>query len=99
MGIGTKEHHKIGSIGKAVPSVQAKVVDKNSDCIGELLVKGPSIMLGYFENEKATKEVTEGGWFKTGDLARIDEEGYIFICGRKKSVIVLKMGRTSFQKK
>ena len=96
VGIGTKEHHKIGSIGKAVPSVQAKVIDKNSEGIGELLVKGPSIMLGYFENEKATKEVMEGGWFKTGDLARIDEEGYIFICGRKKSVIVLKNGKNIF---
>ena len=96
VGIGTKEHHKIGSIGKAVPSVQAKVIDKNSEDIGELLVKGPSIMLGYFENEKATKEVMEGGWFKTGDLARIDEEGYIFICGRKKSVIVLKNGKNIF---
>ena len=76
--------------------MQAKVIDKNSEDIGELLVKGPSIMLGYFENEKATKEVMEGGWFKTGDLARIDEEGYIFICGRKKSVIVLKNGKNIF---
>jgi long-chain acyl-CoA synthetase len=53
-------------------------------------------MLGYFENEKATKEVMQDGWFTTGDLAKIDEEGYIFICGRKKSVIVLKNGKNIF---
>ena len=64
--------------------------------MGELAVKGNSIMLGYFENEEATKEVMQDGWFLTGDLAKIDEEGYIFICGRKKNVIVLKNGMNIF---
>lgn len=96
VGIGTNKYHKIGSIGKTVPSVQAKIIDKNSEGIGELLVKGPNIMLGYFENEEATKEVMQDGWFKTGDLAKMDDEGYIFICGRKKSVIVLKNGKNIF---
>ena len=50
-------------------------------------------MLEYYENKEATEKVLKDGWFQTGDLARIDEEGYIFICGRKKSVIVLKNGR------
>lgn len=96
VGIGNKKYHKIGSIGKTVPSVTAKVINKNSEGIGELIVKGPSIMLGYFGDEKATKEAIKDGWFYTGDLARIDDEGYIFICGRKKSVIVLKNGKNIY---
>ena len=56
IGIGTKKYHKIGSIGKTVPSVEAKIVDVNKEGIGELVVKGPSIMLGYYNNKKATKE-------------------------------------------
>lgn len=68
----------------------------NSEGIGELAVKGPSVMIGYYKNTKATKEVMQDGWFLTGDLAKIDDEGYIFICGRKKSVIVLKNGKNIF---
>ena len=96
VGVGTKKYRKIGSIGKPVPSVEVKLIDKDKEGMGELLVKGPSVMLGYFENEEATKEVMQDGWFCTGDLAKIDEEGYIFICGRKKSVIVLKNGKNIF---
>ena len=94
--VGTSKEHKIGSIGKCVPSVEVKLVNVNSEGIGELVVKGPSVALGYYKNEKANKEAFKNGWFYTGDLARIDEEGYIFICGRKKSVIVLKNGKNIF---
>ena len=94
--IGTNKYQKVGSVGKTLPSVNAKIVDKNSEGIGELVVKGPNIMLEYFENKEATKDVMKNGWFYTGDLARIDEEGYVFICGRKKSVIVLKNGKNIF---
>ena len=96
IGIGTNKYHKVGSIGKTVPSVEAKVVDCNKEGIGELIVKGPNIMLGYYQNEEATKKAIVDGWFYTGDLARIDEEGYIFICGRKKNVIVLKNGKNIY---
>ena len=94
--IGNKKYHKTGSIGKCVPSDEVKLLDINKDGIGELAVKGPNVMLEYYENKKATEKVLKDGWFQTGDLAKIDEDGYIFICGRKKSVIVLKNGKNIF---
>lgn len=94
--VGTNKNYKLGSIGKTVPSVEAKLVYVNDDGIGELVVRGSSVMLGYYENEKVNKKSLQDGWFYTGDLAKIDEEGYIFICGRKKSVIVLKNGKNIF---
>ena len=96
IGVGSKKYYKTGSIGKAVPSVEVKIKNPNSEGVGELLAKGPSIMLGYYGDEKATREAFEEEWFNTGDLARIDEEGYIFICGRKKNVIVLKNGKNIY---
>ena len=92
--IGNKKYHKTGSIGKCVPSDEVKLLDINKDGIGELAVKGPNVMLEYYENKEATEKVLKDGWFQTGDLARIDEDGYIFICGRKKSVI--KNGKNIF---
>lgn len=94
--MGNKKYHKIGSIGKAVPSVKVKIVNPNSEGIGELIVQGPNVMMEYYGNRADTKKALVDGWFYTGDLARIDEEGYIFICGRKKSVIVLKNGKNIF---
>lgn len=96
IGIETNEEHKLGSIGKCLPHVEARIEDANEEGIGELVVKGPNVMIEYYGNEKATKEALQDGWFHTGDLATIDEEGYIFIKGRKKSVIVLKNGKNIF---
>ena len=96
IGVETNENFRVGSIGKALPHVEAKIVDANEEGMGELAVKGPNVMLGYYNDEEATKEVLNDGWFRTGDLAKIDEDGYIFICGRKKSVIVLKNGKNIF---
>ena len=91
------KYQRIGSIGKAFPSLEVKLADKDEDGIGELMVKGPTVMLGYYNNEEATKETIEpDGWLHTGDLARIDKDGYIFITGRKKFVIVLKNGKNIF---
>ena len=91
------KYRRIGSIGKAFPSLDVKIVDANEEGIGELTAKGPSIMLGYYNNEEATKEtIDEEGWLHTGDLARIDKDGYIFISGRKKFVIVLKNGKNIY---
>lgn len=96
IGVETNENFRVGSIGKPLPHIQAKIEDANKEGMGELVVKGPNVMLGYYNDEEATKEVLEDGWFRTGDLAKIDEDGYIFICGRKKSVIVLKNGKNIF---
>ena len=93
----TPKCRKLGSIGKKFPSVEVKIDNPDSEGVGELMAKGPSVMLGYYNNEEATKEALEpDGWFHTGDLARIDEEGFIFILGRKKSVIVLNNGKNVF---
>ena len=93
----TPKCRRLGSIGKKFPSVEVKIDDPDEDGIGELMAKGPSIMLGYYENEEATKSALEpDGWFYTGDLARIDKDGFIYIAGRKKSVIVLNNGKNVF---
>ncbi len=91
------KYRKIGSIGKAFPSLDVKIDSPNEEGVGELLAKGPSIMLGYYDNEEATKETIDSeGWLHTGDLAKIDKNGYIFISGRKKFVIVLKNGKNIY---
>lgn len=91
------KYRKIGSIGKAFPSLDVKIDEPNEEGIGELLAKGPSIMLGYYDNEESTKETVDSeGWLHTGDLAKIDKDGYIFISGRKKFVIVLKNGKNIY---
>jgi long-chain acyl-CoA synthetase len=85
-----------GSTGKPAPSVDVKIVDTDIDGIGEIKVKAPSVMLGYYENPEATAEVMIDGWFHTGDLGYLDSDGYLFITGRKKNVIVLKNGKKIF---
>ena len=93
----TPKCRRLGSIGKKFPSVEVKIDEPDEEGIGELMAKGPSVMLGYYENEEATKSTLESdGWFHTGDLARIDKDGFIYISGRKKSVIVLNNGKNVF---
>lgn len=93
---GTDFEQKIGSVGRVFPSVKIKIVNKDENGIGEIYAKGSNIMLGYYQNEEATKEVFDKDWFKTGDLGYIDKKGFLFLCGRKKSVIVLKNGKNVF---
>lgn len=87
---------KLGSVGKAVCNVDLKIENPNEDGIGEVVAKGPNIMLGYYENEEETNKVLNNGWFKTGDLGRIDEEGFLTLFGRQKNVIVLKNGKNIY---
>ncbi len=87
---------KYGSIGIPMENVEVELENKDEQGIGELKVKGPNVMLGYYENEEATKEVLKDGWFYTGDLGYFDKEGYLFLTGRKKDMIVLKNGKKVF---
>lgn len=90
------KYRKYGSIGLPMPNVEVRIEDKNEEGIGELIAKGPNIMLGYYENEEETKETLKDGWLYTGDLAYMDKEGFIYITGRKKNLIVLKNGKKIF---
>ena len=87
---------KYGSIGVPMENVELELDNKDENGIGEIKVKGPNVMLGYYENEEATNEVLKDGWFYTGDLAYFDKDGYLFITGRKKDMIVLKNGKKVF---
>ena len=87
---------KYGSVGVPLKDVQVEIVNKDDKGIGEIRVKGPNVMLGYYENEEATKEVLKDGWFYTGDLGYIDKKGFLFITGRQKDMIVLKNGKKVF---
>jgi long-chain acyl-CoA synthetase len=84
----TPEDFRFGSVGKALPSVEAKVAED-----GELLLKGPNIFQGYYKNEEATDETLVEGWLHTGDLGSIDDDGYVFITGRKKDIIITAGGK------
>ena len=87
---------KPGSVGIPMRSMQVEVVNKDEDGIGEVRVKGPNVMLGYYKNEEATNAVLKDGWFYTGDLGYFDKDGFLFLTGRKKDVIVLKNGKKVF---
>lgn len=87
---------KYGSVGIPMKDMKVKIENKDNSGIGEIAVKGPNVMLGYFKDEELTKEVLKNGWFYTGDLGYIDKDGFLFITGRKKDLIVLKNGKKVF---
>lgn len=87
---------KIGSAGKAVPNVELKIVNKDENGRGEVIARGPNIMQGYYKREDLTIEVIKDGWFYTGDIGHIDDEGYLFITGRLKEMIVLSSGENIY---
>lgn len=87
---------RYGSVGVPLDDIQVKIENPDEKGIGELVVKGPNVMLGYYKNEEATKDVLIDGWYHTGDLGYRDKDGYLFITGRKKNVIVFKNGKNVF---
>mgnify|MGYP002765574587 CR=1 FL=1 len=94
--VNTEELQKIKSVGPAIPAVSTLVLDDDGKEVprnaeGELCVKGPNVFRGYWGNEKATHDAfTEDGWFKTGDIVTVDDDGFIFIKDRKKDMIIIK---------
>ena len=93
---------KPGSAGKALPSVDLKIVDPEKDTVlgpmeeGEIAIKGPMVMTGYYKNKRETQKVLKEGWFFSGDIGYLDSDGYVFITGRLKEVIVLSSGKNIY---
>ena len=92
----SSEKKRAGSIGIPLKNVEVKIDNPDKDGVGEILGKGPNIMLGYYENEEATKKALNEGWLHTGDYGYIDKDGFIFVTGRKSDVIVLKNGKNIY---
>jgi long-chain acyl-CoA synthetase len=85
-----------GSVGKALPTVELRVDSSGPDGIGEIIARGPNIMQGYFRNTAATEKVLRDGWLHTGDVGYLDEDGYLYITGRIKDVIVTSAGKNVY---
>lgn len=89
-------YSKADSVGQPMPGTDVKIVDPDEDGIGEIICRGPSVMIGYYDNPEETAKVLRDGWLYTGDYGRMDEDGFLYICGRKKNVIVTKNGKNIF---
>lgn len=89
-------YSKAESVGQPMPGTKVRIVDTDEDGVGEIICKGPSVMLGYYDDPEATAEVLKDGWLYTGDYGYFDEDGFLYVCGRKKNVIVTKNGKNIF---
>lgn len=86
-----------GHVGRAIPGVEIKIANPNSEGVGEVLARGPNVMLGYADDEEATRRtITEDGWLRTGDLGKLDSRGHLVIVGRAKDVIVASNGENVY---
>lgn len=87
------EAPRLGSAGRCLPGVEVRILHPDADGVGEVLIRGDNLMAGYFQNEAATREALEDGWFHSGDLGYLDRDGYLYIQGRIKDIIVLASGK------
>lgn len=94
--VNREEKNKDNSIGLPLPGVEVKIVNTDKEGNGEIIVKGNNVMLGYYQNEEATRKVLKDGWLYTGDRGKMDDEGFLYITGRMKNVIVTKNGKNIF---
>lgn len=85
--------NRVGSVGKPMSGAEIKIDEPDKDGVGEVLIRGPIVFKGYYNNAAATAEAFTDGWFRSGDLGKIDKDGHLFIVGRKKDVIVLPSGK------
>ncbi len=90
------KYKRAGSVGFPLPGIQIKIDEPDEEGVGEIIASGPTIMHCYVDNDEATNEVLKNGWFHTGDLGKFDKDGFLYITGRKKDVIVLKNGKNIF---
>ena len=89
-------YSKADSAGKPLPKHEVRIVEEDEFGVGEIIVRGPSVMLGYYEDDEETEKVLRNGWLYTGDYGYFDDEGFLYITGRKKNVIVTKGGKNIF---
>ncbi|MFC1804487.1 AMP-binding protein [Candidatus Omnitrophota bacterium] len=91
-------HQKVkpGSVGRPLPGVKIKILNPNDSGVGQVLIKGPNVMQGYFKRPDLTREAIRDGWFYSGDSGYLDKEGYLFLVGREKEVIVLASGKNIY---
>ncbi len=94
--VNTEKYYKHASVGLPLPEIQVKIDNPDNEGVGELVVKGPIVMKGYYKNPRETKKVLKNGWLYTGDMAYIDEDGFIYITGRKKNVIITAGGKNVY---
>jgi long-chain acyl-CoA synthetase len=90
------ERIRLGSVGRPLPNVELEIRDANREGVGEIWARGPSVMTGYLDNPEATRDILVDGWLRTGDLGRVDAEGYLYITGRTKDLIITSAGKNVY---
>ena len=91
-----KKYYNYDSVGRVMEQVEVKIIDKDEEGVGEICLKGPNVMMGYYNNPEETEKSLIDGWFHTGDLGYIDKQKYIYITGRKKNVIITANGKNVY---
>lgn len=87
---------RLGTVGRILPGIEVRIDSPNEELVGEILVRGPNVMQGYYKNPEATAETLADGWYRTGDLGRLDRDGFLAICGRVRNLIVTPNGKNVY---